>query len=157
MKYGQVLRNGLIVMCESLLKMTTEDDGIVLAKMDRIEPDRRRSQVSVRKPIGGALRMFMVATAGALIVLGMQLVPTFFTASPPSVLQPTSFPEGPDVLGQMSRLQHFIYGPYVILPWFLVMVYLAISRRNQPKSWLYALLAGAALPSVIFHFILRWI
>ena len=100
----------------------------------------------------------MVATAGALIVLGMQLVPTFFpTPSRPSVLQPTPIPEGPDFLGYMVRVQHFVYGPYVILPWFLVMVYLAISRHNQPKSWLYALLAGAALPSIIFHYILHWI
>ncbi len=100
----------------------------------------------------------MVATAGALIVLGMQLIPTFFPApSRRSVLEPTSIPEGPDLLGYMSRVQHFHSGPYVILPWFVVMVYLAISRRNQPKSWLYALLAGAALPGIIFHYILHWI
>ena len=99
----------------------------------------------------------MIATAGALIVVGMQFVSTFFTASRPSVLQPSSIPEGPDALGQMSRLHHFLTGPYVILPWFLVMAYLAISRRDQPKSWLYALLAGGALPGIIFHFILRWI
>jgi hypothetical protein len=126
--------------------------------MDRIAPNRHPSQGSVPKPIGGALRMFMVATAGALIVLGMQLIATFFpTPSRPSVLQPTSITERPDLLGYMSRVQHFIFGPYVILPWFLVMVYLAISRRNQPKSWLYALLAGGALPGIIFHYILHWI
>ena len=71
----------------------------------------------------------MVATAGALIVFGMQLIPTFFPTSRTSVLRPTSIPEGPDILGYMSRVQQFISGPYVILCWFLVMVYLAISRR----------------------------
>jgi hypothetical protein len=40
----------------------------------------------------------MVATAGALIVFGMQLIPTFFPTSRTSVLQPTSIPEGPDIL-----------------------------------------------------------
>jgi hypothetical protein len=102
--------------------------------------------------------MFMVAAAGALIVLGMQLIRTFLPApTRPSVLQPISIPERPGILGYMSRVQHLVYGPYVILPWFLVMVCFAIYRRNQPKSWLYALLAGAALPSIIFHYILHWI
>jgi hypothetical protein len=126
--------------------------------MDQITPQRHPAKDSAPKPIGVALRMFLAATAGTLIVLAMQLISTFFPApSGPSVLQPTSTPEGPDLVGYMFRLQHFISGPYVILPWFLVMVYLAIFRRNQPKSWLYALLAGGALPSIIFHFILNWI
>jgi hypothetical protein len=126
--------------------------------MDQITPHRQPSQGSVPKPIGGALKMFLAATAGTLIVLGMQQISTLFPApSRPSVLQSTPTPEGPDLVGYMFRLQHLISGPYVILPWFLVMVYLAISRRNQPKSWLYALLAGGSLPSIIFHYILHWI
>jgi hypothetical protein len=57
----------------------------------------------------------------------------------------------------MFRLQHYLTGPYVIVPWFLVMVYLAISKREQPKSWFYAFLAGLALPGIIFHDVLHWI
>jgi hypothetical protein len=126
--------------------------------MDQVNPHRHPSQGSVPKPIGGSLIMFLAATAGTLIVLGMQLIPTFFPApSSPSVLKPTSIPTGPDPVGYMLRLQHFVSGSYVILPWFLVMVYLAISRRSQPKSWLYALLAGCALPSIVFHYIFHWI
>jgi hypothetical protein len=126
--------------------------------MDQNATHRHPSQDSVPKPTGGGLKMFMIATAGALTVLGMQLIPTFFPApSRQSVLEPTSIPEGPNLVGYMSRVQHIVTGPYVILPWFLAMVYLAISRRNQPKSWLYALLAGGALPSIIFHYILHWI
>jgi hypothetical protein len=128
--------------------------------MDQITPQLHPSRDAVPKPIGGALRMFLAAAAGTLIVLGMQLVQTFFPAqSRPSVLQPTSTPTGPGSIGYMFllRLQHFISAPYVILPWFLAMVYLAISRRNQPKSWLYALLAGGALPTIIFRHILHWI
>ena len=126
--------------------------------MDHVTSRDRQSRSAVPKPINAALRLFLIAAAGTFIVLGMQLIPSFFSApTRPSVLQPTSIPEGPDVVGQMSRLQHLITGPYVILPWFLAMVYLAISRRDQPKSWLYALLAGGALPGIIFHFILPWI
>lgn len=125
--------------------------------MDQITPPKHPAQDSAPKPIGAALRMFLAATAGTLIVLALQLIPTFFPKpSRPSVLQPTSTLEGPDLVGYMFRLQHFMFGPYVILPWFLVMVYLAISRRNHPKSWRYALLAGCALPSIIFHYILNW-
>jgi hypothetical protein len=126
--------------------------------MDHLTPHDHQSGNPVPKPIGAALRLFLIAAAGTFTVLGMQLIPAFFPApTRPSVLQPASTPEGPDILGQMSRVQHFITGPYVILPWFLAMVYLAISRRDQPKSWLYALLAGGALPGIIFHFMLHWI
>ena len=102
--------------------------------------------------------MFLAATAGTLIVVGMQSIPTFVSApSRPSILQPTPTAAGTDAVSYMFHLKHFTPVPYVTLPWFLVMVYFAISRRNQQKSWLYALLAGAALPSIIFHYVLHWI
>jgi hypothetical protein len=126
--------------------------------MDQVNPHDHPSGSPGPKSIGAALRLVLIATTGTLIVLGMQLIPTFFLEpTRPSVLQPTSTPQGPDFVSYMFRQQHFISSPYVIVPWFLAMVYLAISRRNQPKSWLYALLAGGALPSIIFHYILHWI
>src|SRR5258708_17907688 len=104
--------------------------------MDHVTSRDRQSGSAVPKPINAALRLFLIAASGTFIVLGMQLIPSFSSApTRPSVLQPASIPEGPDVVGQMSRLQHLLTGPYVILPRFLVIVYLAISRRDQPTSW----------------------
>jgi hypothetical protein len=126
--------------------------------MEQVTPQGHPSGSPRPKSIGATLRLYLIAAAGTLIVLGMQLIPTIFPEpSRPSVLQPNSTPEGPDFVRHMFRYQKLISSPYVMLPWFLAMVYLAISRRNQPKSWLYALLAGAALPNIIFHHILHWI
>src|SRR6185295_7833169 len=102
--------------------------------MDQLTPQSQPSQRPIPNPIGAPLKMFLSAMAGTLFVLGMQLIPT----SRRSVLQPTPIPEGPN---PVVRVLHFISSPYVFLPWFLVMMYFAISRRNQPKSWRYAFLA----------------
>jgi hypothetical protein len=115
----------------------------------------RKTRAAIPMPISGALRIFLVGAAGALISLVISsLIPA---PRPPSVLEPTLTPESPDLVGYMFRLQHFLFGPYVIFPWFLAMVYLAISKREQPKSWTYALLAGLSFPGIIFHYVLHWI
>jgi hypothetical protein len=114
----------------------------------------RKEKAVISMPISGALRILLACATGALI----GLVISFLTPSPrrPSVLESLT-PEAPGLVGYTFRLQHFLTGPYVIIPWFLVMVYLAISKRQQPKSWFYALFAGWALPSIVFHYVLHWI
>ena len=126
--------------------------------MDQFTPHDEQPDRPVPKPIGAALRLLLIAAAGTLIVLGMQLISTFFPEpSRPSVLQPTPTPVGPNFVSYIFTYRNFISSPYVMVPWFLAMVYLAISRRHQPNAWLYALLSGAALPSIIFHYILHWV
>ena len=42
-----------------------------------------------------------------------------------------------------------INSPYVILPVFVLWVFLAVSRRDQPRTWIFAFLAGYGLPFVL--------
>jgi hypothetical protein len=37
------------------------------------------------------------------------------------------------------------------------MVHLAVSKREEPGSWVYAFLAGWSLPGIIFRYVLHWI
>ncbi len=113
------------------------------------------AQTSSPVPISGGAKNILAGAAGTLIGLAI----SFLTPGPrrASVFERTFTRESPDLIGYMFRLQHSSLVPYVIIPWFLVMVYLAIFKREQPKSWLYALIAGWALPSIIFSYILRWI
>jgi len=55
------------------------------------------------------------------------------------------------------HVSYFLNSPYVVLPMFLVSIYLAISRRDEPKSWIFAFLAGVAIPLITFRWILHWI
>lgn len=122
--------------------------------MDQSSSLERTGKAVISIPISGALRTFLAGAAGTLI----GLVIAFLSPSPrrASVLEPLAAqPPGPE--GYIFHLQHSLTGPYVIVPWFFVMVYLAISKRDQPKSWFYALLAGWALPSIVFHYALHWI
>jgi hypothetical protein len=104
--------------------------------------------------ISNALKIFLAAAVGTLI--GVFIAFLSPSARRTSVFEPIA-PEAPGPLGYILRLQKLLTGPYVIVPWFLVMVCLAVSKRDQPKSLFYALLAGWAFPSIIFHFLLHWI
>ena len=104
-------------------------------------------------PLSGAFRIFLAGTAGTLIAALLEFVPGLPRGS---VFERTLPPEGPGLVGYLFRLQNFLTSPYVIVPWFLVMIYLAISRREEPKSWFYAFLAGCSLSSVMFHYVLHW-
>jgi hypothetical protein len=42
-----------------------------------------------------------------------------------------------------------INSPYVILPVFMLWVFLAVSRCDQPRTWIFAFLAGYGLPFVL--------
>jgi hypothetical protein len=119
------------------------------------ETPEHKTQTAIPMPISGALRIFLAGAAGALI----GLVISSLTPAPrrASVFERSVTPESPDLVGYMFRLQHFLIGPYVVVPWFLVMVYLAISKREQSKSWFYAFLAGLALAGIIFHDVLHWV
>jgi len=66
-------------------------------------------------------------------------------------------PKASVVFNMGMHVSYFLNRPYVVLPMFLVWTYLAISRRDQPKSWIFAFLAGVAIPLIIFRWILRWI
>jgi hypothetical protein len=39
---------------------------------------------------------------------------------------------------------------------FFLVLFIAFYRRNQQKSWIYALLVGFGLPSILFHWVLHW-
>ena len=98
----------------------------------------------------------MLTVAGALLASVMLLI--IPQRRGPSVLEPDPFSDVPGPMGEYQRfLVHLLDSPYVILPWFLVITFLAVSRRNKPKAWVYGFLAGFSLPSIIFHFLLRWI
>jgi hypothetical protein len=141
--------------------MGTEQYGRVYLKyernMDTINNRAPTSQGPSARTISSWLRLLLIASAGALIVIVMQLIPSVFPVlNRPSILQPAS-DTGGSFATYISRVQHFLYGPYLVPIWFLWLIYLAISRRDQPKYWVYALLAGGSLPGIIFHFILHWI
>lgn len=106
--------------------------------------------------LGSALRMFLFAVAGALLSSVMLMI--IPQRHGPSVLDPNPFSDVPGAIGKYQRLLlHLFDNPYVILPWFLVITFLAVSRHNKPKAWVYGFLAGFSLPSIIFHYLLRWI
>jgi hypothetical protein len=132
-----------------LRKFAESDEDI-----NQVSSRVRMENAVISMPIGSALRIFLAGAAGTLI----GLVIAFLSPTPrrASVLEPLA-PETSSPVGYMFRLQHLLTGPYVMVPWFLVMVYLAISKRDQPKSSFYALLAGLALPSIVFHYVLHWI
>jgi hypothetical protein len=116
--------------------------------------DGRLERAVISIPVGNSLKIFLAGAVG--ILMGVSIA--FLSPSPrrTSVLEPVS-PEAPVPLGYIFHFQKLLTGPYVIIPWFLVMVYLAISKRDQPKSLFYALLAGWAFPSIIFYYLLHWI
>jgi hypothetical protein len=114
------------------------------------EPEEK-SAIAI--PISGALRILLAGAIGTLVGLVISLrIPA---PARPSVLEPPG--AGPSgFAGYAFRLQHFLADRYFVLPCFLAMVYLAISKREQSKFWFYALLAGWALPAIVFHYVLHW-
>jgi hypothetical protein len=112
-------------------------------------------QTGTTTQLNGGLRNLIVGAAGALTYLvWRQITPT---PGRGSVLQPAFEPGGPGLPGLASRYVHLINSPYVVLPVFLLWIALAISKRNDRKSWLYAFLAGYLLPFILLHWVLDWI
>jgi len=96
----------------------------------------------------GTLRILMAGAAGILTFCVMGLIYPPFVAPPPPI-----DPKASVIFNLGIHVSYFLNSPYVVLPMFLVWTYLAISRRDQPKSWIFAFLAGVAIPLIIF----RWI
>jgi hypothetical protein len=107
------------------------------------------------KRVNGGLRNLVVGAAGALVYLVLRQI----TPSPArgSVLRPTFEPDGSGLPGLASRYMHLINSPYVVLPFFLIWIALAIFKRDDQKSWIYAFLAGYIFPFIILHWALDWI
>jgi len=116
--------------------------------------EERKPQGAISKPITGSLRIFLAGSAGILVALALSLIPAMRS---PSVLQRTLAPVNHGLAGDLFRLQQVLTSPYVIFPWFAVMAYLAVSKREQPGSWFYAFVAGSSLPGIIFHSVLHWV
>jgi hypothetical protein len=124
--------------------------------MDQITPHNDPTLGDVPTPISGALRMLLAATAGTLASVLLFLI----SPAPirPSVLQSDPYRDMPGLIGQILRLEQLIYSsPYFVLPVVMVFGFLAITRRDQKKSWIYAFLVGYSLPSLLFHFVFHWI
>lgn len=113
------------------------------------------TQDSVSKPISASLRLFLAATAGTLAsVLLLSISPA---PRGPSVLQPNPYPNGPGLVGIIHYLQAIYSSPYFGVPVVLIFTFLAITRRDQKQSWIYAFLVGGSLPGILFHWVFHWI
>jgi hypothetical protein len=75
---------------------------------------------------------------------------------PRSVLVPDSGIEGPHPVAWLFRIAEIYKSPYFQVGAFLLFLFLAVYQRNQERSWIYAFLVGFDLPSILFHWILRW-
>ena len=104
--------------------------------------------------ISDGLRLFLSGAAGTLAFLLIRWI----SPVPPrsSVLEPILHPDRglPD---WYYAFMEFINRPYVILPWVLLCLFLAILKRNEPKSWVYAFLVGYSFPFIVFHWVFHWI
>jgi hypothetical protein len=129
--------------------------AFVVAVKIFLESQPAATKGSLPKPIGSALRLFLAATAGTLasvLMLAISPVPTR-----PSVLQPDLYPNGPGLIGLIHRLETIYSSPYFVLPVVLVFAFLAITRRDQKKAWIYAFLVGGSFPGILFHCVFHWI
>jgi hypothetical protein len=98
--------------------------------------------------------MFLAVAAGTFASVLMLLI--FPAPTRPSVFQADPYPDGPGLVGQIHRLQQIYSSPYFVLPVVFIFAFLAITRRDQEKSWIYAFLVGCSLPGILFHFIFHW-
>jgi hypothetical protein len=99
----------------------------------------------------GTLTVLIAAAAGILTFCIVGFIDPQFVTLPPIE------PSRSVVSNLLVEFSYFLNSPYVVLPTSLVWIYLAITRRDQPKSWIFAFLAGIAIPFIIFRWILRWI
>jgi|HubBroStandDraft_1064217.scaffolds.fasta_scaffold203823_2 hypothetical protein len=108
--------------------------------------------IGIKAPTG-ALRAFVAGAAGILTFCIMDLI------DPQFVGFPSIEPSASVIFNLLLIFSYYLNSPYVVLPAALVWIYLAITRRDQPKSWIFAFLAGVAIPLIIFRFrwMLRWI
>ncbi|HEY2646979.1 MAG TPA: hypothetical protein VGI34_08380 [Candidatus Acidoferrales bacterium] len=101
------------------------------------------------------VRNFIVGASGTLTYFVYAvLVPS---PSRTSVLQPAVDTDGPRVFAVQYRLMRLLNSPYILLPLFCIWIYLAISRRADRKSWIYAFLSGYLFPYLVFGWLLGWI
>ena len=97
------------------------------------------------------------------VLLGVIVYFVLFAVMPKpvrwSVLEP-DLPElgvkAPLPLVWLFRGAELIRSPYVQVFAFLMLLFLAVYRRDRQKSWIYAFLVGFGLPAILFHFVLRW-
>ena len=106
----------------------------------------------------GTLRILVAGAAGILTFCIVGLVhPQSF--KPRAPVDPGAFVDRSAfvIFNLAVHVSNFLNSVYVVPLLFLVWTYLAITRRDKPKSWLFAFLAGVVLPFIIFRWIFRWI
>jgi hypothetical protein len=106
----------------------------------------------------GTLRVLVTFAAGVLTFCIVGLVhPRSFEPLAPA--DPNAFVDRNAfvIFNLAVHVSNFLNSVYVVPLLFLVWTYLAITKRDQPKSWIFAFLAGLAIPLIIFRWIFRWI
>jgi hypothetical protein len=81
----------------------------------------------------------------------MDLIDPKFT-KPPSIE-----PSASVIFNLLLEITNFINTPYVVVPASVVWIYLAVTRRADPKSWTFAFLSGLVVPLILFRWVFRWI
>jgi hypothetical protein len=119
--------------------------------MDQTSQRDGRTLDSHSKRSTETLRILIAGAAGILAFCVAGLLDPQFLALPPIN------PKAPAIFNLSIHVSHFLNSPYMIVPLFLVWTYLAISRRDQPRSWIFAFLAGIAVSMIVVHWTFRWI
>jgi hypothetical protein len=96
-------------------------------------------------------RVLIAGAAGILTFCILAFIEPQGGASPPID------PKASVLFNLSARVSRVLNSPYVVVPMFLVWTYLAISRRDRPKSWILAFLAGVAIACIILRWILHWV
>jgi hypothetical protein len=119
--------------------------------MDQTSQRDGRTLDSHSKRSINTLRILIAGATGILAFCLAGLLDPRFLALPPTN------PKAPVIVNLSIHVSQFLNSPYIIVPLFLVWTYLAISRRDQPRSWIFAFLAGVAVSMIVVHWTFRWI
>ena len=122
--------------------------GLFADSDDAGQASAQESRTRVSAAISSSLRTFLGGVAGTLV--GSLFLYLSSGPSQISVLERT-------VATRISSFRDFLASPYWVVPCFLIVLSLAIYKREAPQSWVYGVFAGLMLPEVIFHYVLHWI
>ena len=107
------------------------------------------------KAPSGWLRVSAAALTGAAVYL--MLVLLLPKAPSPSVLGPNPLAKAGPIVAPQQQIMQFVNSPYVLVPFFLVICFLAISTRDRADSWINAAVAGYVLSALTFHWLFHWV